>query len=120
MRSRLGPADVGLPQTARRRGPGLRRQEVAQLAPVRILSPGQIDQSTPVHPLSARARTVTRACGGGDGPIRPSGRAVRTASATSDKPAGYPSSVAKAAIQTSGAFQLMVSSFVDQERMSST
>lgn len=31
-RSRLKPADVGLPETGRRRTPGLRREEVAQLA----------------------------------------------------------------------------------------
>jgi hypothetical protein len=31
-RARLQPKDVGLPQTARRRTPGLRREEVAQLA----------------------------------------------------------------------------------------
>ncbi len=31
-RARLQPADVGLPDTARRRTPGLRREEVAQLA----------------------------------------------------------------------------------------
>jgi MmyB-like transcription regulator ligand binding domain/Helix-turn-helix domain len=31
-RARLQPADVGLPETARRRTPGLRREEVAQLA----------------------------------------------------------------------------------------
>jgi transcriptional regulator with XRE-family HTH domain len=31
-RARLHPADVGLPDTARRRTPGLRREEVAQLA----------------------------------------------------------------------------------------
>ena len=31
-RARLRPADVGLPETARRRTPGLRREEVAQLA----------------------------------------------------------------------------------------
>jgi hypothetical protein len=31
-RARLRPADVGLPDTARRRTPGLRREEVAQLA----------------------------------------------------------------------------------------
>jgi hypothetical protein len=30
-RSRLGPSDVGLPQTMRRRVPGLRRGEVAEL-----------------------------------------------------------------------------------------
>ncbi|WP_392667903.1 helix-turn-helix transcriptional regulator [Streptomyces sp. LN785] len=36
MRARLGPEDVGLPATDRRRTPGLRRQEVAQLAAVSI------------------------------------------------------------------------------------
>ncbi|MEV4615271.1 helix-turn-helix transcriptional regulator [Kitasatospora sp. NPDC049258] len=36
MRARLGPLDVGLPETGRRRTPGLRRQEVAQLAAVSI------------------------------------------------------------------------------------
>lgn len=36
MRARLRPEDVGLPPAARRRTPGLRRQEVAQLAAVSI------------------------------------------------------------------------------------
>ncbi len=36
VRARLGPQDVGLPDTDRRRTPGLRRQEVAQLAAVSI------------------------------------------------------------------------------------
>ncbi|XVV15524.1 helix-turn-helix transcriptional regulator [Actinoplanes sp. CA-131856] len=36
MRSRVRPADVGLPETGPRRTPGLRRQEVAQLAAVSI------------------------------------------------------------------------------------
>ncbi|WP_371503503.1 helix-turn-helix transcriptional regulator [Kitasatospora sp. NBC_00374] len=36
MRARLAPGDVGLPETDRRRTPGLRRQEVAQLAAVSI------------------------------------------------------------------------------------
>ncbi|WP_027341352.1 helix-turn-helix transcriptional regulator [Hamadaea tsunoensis] len=36
MRSRVRPADVGLPDIGRRRTPGLRRQEVAQLAAVSI------------------------------------------------------------------------------------
>ena len=31
-RNRLRPADVGLPSAGRRRTPGLRRQEVAELA----------------------------------------------------------------------------------------
>ncbi|WP_245687065.1 helix-turn-helix transcriptional regulator [Streptacidiphilus griseoplanus] len=36
MRARLRPEDVGLPRTDRRRTPGLRRQEVAQLAAVSV------------------------------------------------------------------------------------
>src|SRR5829696_801723 len=36
MRSRVRPEDVGLPEMGRRRTPGLRRQEVAQLAAVSI------------------------------------------------------------------------------------
>lgn len=36
MRARLAPRDVGLPDVGRRRTPGLRRQEVAQLAAVSI------------------------------------------------------------------------------------
>lgn len=36
MRARLTPRDVGLPGTGRRRTPGLRRQEVAQLAAVSV------------------------------------------------------------------------------------
>jgi len=36
MRARVRPADVGLPELGRRRTPGLRRQEVAQLAAVSI------------------------------------------------------------------------------------
>jgi transcriptional regulator with XRE-family HTH domain len=35
-RARLRPADVGVPDTGRRRTPGLRRQEVAQLAAVSV------------------------------------------------------------------------------------
>lgn len=36
MRARLSPRDVGLPEVGRRRTPGLRRQEVAQLAAVSV------------------------------------------------------------------------------------
>ncbi|MFF2630671.1 hypothetical protein ACFVUN_33525 [Kitasatospora griseola] len=35
-RARLQPEDVGLPRGQRRRTPGLRRQEVAQLAAVSV------------------------------------------------------------------------------------
>jgi transcriptional regulator with XRE-family HTH domain len=36
MRARLSPGEAGLPETGRRRTPGLRRQEVAQLAAVSV------------------------------------------------------------------------------------
>ena len=35
-RSRVDPADLGLPQTGRRRVPGLRRAEVAELVGVTV------------------------------------------------------------------------------------
>lgn len=60
-RARLAPADVGLPITARRRTPGLRREEVAQLAGVGItwytwLEQGRdIQVSAPVLERIARA-----------------------------------------------------------------
>lgn len=37
-RARLAPEDVGLPRGSRRRAPGLRRAEVAQLAGVSVVS----------------------------------------------------------------------------------
>jgi transcriptional regulator with XRE-family HTH domain len=49
-RARLTPADVGLPAGLRRRTPGLRREEVAQLAHVGISWYVWLEQGRDVHP----------------------------------------------------------------------
>jgi transcriptional regulator with XRE-family HTH domain len=49
-RGRLQPADVGLPSGARRRTPGLRREEVAQLACVSHTYYGFLEQGRDVRP----------------------------------------------------------------------
>lgn len=60
-RERLSPGDVGLPDTARRRAKGLRREEVAALSGVSVawytwLEQGRVDTSRQV--LDAVARTL--------------------------------------------------------------
>ena len=61
-RERLLPTDVGLPGTARRRTPGLRRQEVAQLAGVSVDYYIRLEQGRGPHPskqvLAALARAL--------------------------------------------------------------
>ncbi|THC54205.1 helix-turn-helix domain-containing protein [Streptomyces sp. A1499] len=59
-RERLAPGDVGLPVTARRRTPGLRREEVAALSGVSVawytwLEQGRVDTSRQVLDAVARA-----------------------------------------------------------------
>jgi transcriptional regulator with XRE-family HTH domain len=49
-RARLAPADVGLPPGIRRRTPGLRREEVAQLAHIGISWYVWLEQGRDVHP----------------------------------------------------------------------
>lgn len=49
-RTRLAPSDVGLPQGSRRRTPGLRREEVAQLANIGISWYIALEQGRDVHP----------------------------------------------------------------------
>jgi transcriptional regulator with XRE-family HTH domain len=61
-RARLSPAEVGLPQTARRKTAGLRREEVAQLASVGVtwytwLEQGR-DINVSVQVLDSLARTL--------------------------------------------------------------
>jgi transcriptional regulator with XRE-family HTH domain len=61
-RDRTRPEDVGLPASGRRRAPGLRRQEVAQLAGVSVdylsrLEQGRADAPSP-SVLAALARTL--------------------------------------------------------------
>jgi transcriptional regulator with XRE-family HTH domain len=61
-RHRLRPADIGLPQTGPRRTPGLRRQEVAQLAGMSVDYYIRLEQGRGPHPsrqiLSALARAL--------------------------------------------------------------
>jgi transcriptional regulator with XRE-family HTH domain len=61
-RERLTPADVGLPPGIRRRTPGLRREEVAQLAGVGVTWYTWLEQGRPINAsvqiLDAVARTL--------------------------------------------------------------
>jgi len=61
-RHRLRPADVGLPGGGRRRTPGLRRQEVAQLAGISVDYYIRLEQARGPHPsrqvLTALARAL--------------------------------------------------------------
>lgn len=61
-RARIGPADVGLVPGARRRTPGLRREEVAQLAGIGVTWYTWLEQGRPirvsVQVLDAVARTL--------------------------------------------------------------
>jgi transcriptional regulator with XRE-family HTH domain len=61
-RARLTPADVGLPPGLRRRTPGLRREEVAQLAGVGVTWYTWLEQGRPINAsvqiLDAVARTL--------------------------------------------------------------
>ena len=61
-RDRLRPVDVGLPATGRRRTPGLRRQEVAQLAGLSVDYYIRLEQARGPHPsrqvLAALARAL--------------------------------------------------------------
>jgi transcriptional regulator with XRE-family HTH domain len=61
-RARLTPADVGLPPGLRRRTPGLRREEVAQLAGVGVTWYTWLEQGRPINVsvqiLDAVARTL--------------------------------------------------------------
>jgi MmyB-like transcription regulator ligand binding domain/Helix-turn-helix domain len=61
-RGRIAPTDVGLPPGPRRRTPGLRREEVAQLAGVGVTWYTWLEQGRPIHAsvqvLGAVARTL--------------------------------------------------------------
>ncbi|MGV9413767.1 helix-turn-helix transcriptional regulator [Nocardia sp. NPDC003693] len=61
MRERLSPADAGLPVTGRRRTPGLRRQEVAELAAVSIDWYIRLEQGRAVSPGAAVLDAVSAA-----------------------------------------------------------
>jgi transcriptional regulator with XRE-family HTH domain len=60
-RSRLRPADVGLPSAGRRRTPGLRRQEVAQLAGISVDYYIRLEQARGPHPSRQVLTAIARA-----------------------------------------------------------
>jgi transcriptional regulator with XRE-family HTH domain len=60
-RDRLRPADVGLPGTGRRRTPGLRRQEVAQLAGISVDYYIRLEQARGPHPSRQVLAAIARA-----------------------------------------------------------
>jgi transcriptional regulator with XRE-family HTH domain len=60
-RSRLTPTDVGLPVGARRRTPGLRREEVAQLAGMSVDYYTRLEQQRGPHPSAQLLAALARA-----------------------------------------------------------
>ncbi|WP_433802820.1 helix-turn-helix transcriptional regulator [Actinomycetospora sp. CA-084318] len=60
-RELLRPADVGLPPGVRRRTPGLRREEVAQLAGLSVDYYTRLEQARGPHPSEGVVGTVARA-----------------------------------------------------------
>lgn len=59
-RARLTPADVGLPPGARRRTPGLRREEVAQLAGMSTDHYTRLEQARGSRPSRQMLTAVAR------------------------------------------------------------
>ncbi|MEJ2869342.1 helix-turn-helix transcriptional regulator [Actinomycetospora sp. OC33-EN08] len=60
-RERISPADVGLPAGPRRRTPGLRREEVAQLAGVSVDYVIRLEQARGPHPSDSVLGALARA-----------------------------------------------------------
>ncbi|MBO0850008.1 MAG: helix-turn-helix domain-containing protein [Pseudonocardia sp.] len=60
-RERIEPADVGLPARTRRRTPGLRREDVAQLAGVSVDYLTRMEQGRGAHPSDAVLAALARA-----------------------------------------------------------
>ncbi|SDS81066.1 Helix-turn-helix domain-containing protein [Microlunatus soli] len=60
-RDRLSPAAAGIVSTGRRRAPGLRREEVAQLAGVGVTWYTWLEQGRDVHPSESVTRAIGRA-----------------------------------------------------------
>ncbi|WP_116244095.1 helix-turn-helix domain-containing protein [Nocardiopsis sp. FIRDI 009] len=60
-RARIGPRDAGLPDTGRRRTPGLRRQEVAQLAGVSVEYYIRLEQARGPNPSPQVLKALARA-----------------------------------------------------------
>lgn len=62
-RDRLTPADMGIISSGRRRAPGLRREEVAQLAGVGLTWYTWLEQGRDVHPSESVTRAIGRTLG---------------------------------------------------------
>src|SRR5215472_7722159 len=60
-RARLAPADVGLPPGLRRRTPGLRREEIAQLANIGTSWYVWLEQGRDVHPSAQVLESLAQA-----------------------------------------------------------
>jgi transcriptional regulator with XRE-family HTH domain len=60
-RERLSPEAVGLPLRRRRRTPGLRREEVAELAGIGVDWYVRLEQGRPVHPSQQTVEALARA-----------------------------------------------------------
>src|SRR5215218_4092400 len=60
-RDRLGPADAGLPAGRQRRVPGLRREEVAQLAGVSVAYLTRLEQGRAASPSPSVLASLARA-----------------------------------------------------------
>jgi transcriptional regulator with XRE-family HTH domain len=60
-RERLSPPDVGLPAGSRRRTPGLRREEVGQLAGISVDYLTRLEQGRGAHPSDAVVTALARA-----------------------------------------------------------
>src|SRR3954470_19245408 len=60
-RARLQPQDVGLPDHGRRRVPGLRREELAQLAGVSVDYYVRLEQGRDIHPSEQVLEAIARA-----------------------------------------------------------
>src|SRR3954452_18755133 len=60
-RARLRPQDVGLPDHGRRRVPGLRREEIAQLAGVSVDYYVRLEQGRDIHPSEQVLDAIARA-----------------------------------------------------------
>src|SRR5215471_15586728 len=60
-RARLQPSDVGLPPRSRRRTPGLRREEVAELANIGVSWYTLLEQGHDVHPSRAVLSSLAQA-----------------------------------------------------------
>src|SRR5579884_1644415 len=60
-RERLSPTEVGLPSSTRRRTPGLRREEVAQLANIGTSWYIWLEQGRDVHPSAQVLESLAQA-----------------------------------------------------------